>query len=58
MGSWSTEDALSKWLGRSEPLKSFWVRVMDDLEQLRSDSRQVVLGCYSEEGRECGEIGY
>ena len=41
----SAENTFSKWLGKSEPLKIFWVRAVDDLEQLS-------LG----EGQECDEI--
>ena len=52
----SAEDALAKWLGRSEPLKCLRVCIADDLEKLRSNSGQLVLGRDSEEGRECVEI--
>ena len=52
----STEDSLSKWLGGSEPLECLGVCIADDLEEVRSNSGQLVLGCGSEEGRECVEI--
>ena len=54
----SAEDALSKRLGRPESLKGLWVRVADDLEDLRSDSRHLVLPRDAEEGRKCSEIWY
>jgi hypothetical protein len=52
----SAEDALSKWLGRSEPLKSLWVRITDDLEYPEIGQRASRTCRDSEEGRECGEI--
>ena len=58
VGSWSTEDAFSNWLGRSQPLKCLWICITNDLEYLRSDSGHLILCGDSEQGRECGEIRY
>ena len=46
----SAKDALAKWLGGSEPLECLGVCIADDLENLRSNSGQLVLGRDSEEG--------
>ena len=52
----STEDAFPERLGGREPLESCGVRIADDLDQLRSHSRHLVLCRDSEEGRERDEI--
>ena len=52
----STEDAFPERLGGRESLESRRVRIADDLDQLRSHSRHLVLCCGEEEGRERAEI--
>ena len=51
------EDPFSKRLGRSQRLEGLWVRIANDVEHLRPDSRHLVLRRDSKEGGECGEIG-